>query len=30
MFKLMVELLAELDKQISRLDREIAQRAKED
>ncbi|WP_380878616.1 IS110 family transposase [Sphingomonas sp. DBB INV C78] len=30
MFKLMVDLLAELDKQISVLDREIARRAKED
>jgi transposase len=30
MFKLMVDLLAELDKQISVLDREIARRAKKD
>lgn len=30
MFKLMVELLADLDKQIAVLDREIARRAKED
>jgi transposase len=30
MFKLMVDLLAELDKRISVLDREIARRAKED
>ena len=30
MFKLMIDLLAELDKQIATLDREIARRAKED
>lgn len=30
MFKLMVDMLAELDKQVAVLDREIAQRATED
>lgn len=30
MFKLMVDLLAELDKRIAVLDREIARRTKED
>ncbi len=30
MFKLMIDLLAELDEQIARLDRETARRAKEE
>jgi transposase len=30
MFKLMVDMLADLDKQVAVLDREIARRAKED